>query len=546
MSTTEIAQKLHQWLRNPINLAHVIALYWLTVFNTTLWQHLYQIGLARGVAWGSVFAFAVILWGAFRLLLALGSWPGLFKVWSSLLTLLAASVAYFMAHYHVVIDQAMIRNVFETDQREALDLLNLNMLWWALVTFVLPVWGIWRLDLSWGKRPWLSSVFGTAWGLVAMVLAIMVQFDGISSLFRNHKEIRFMATPTNVVYYTARYWQEKFRHPPVFKQVAKNVALDKRWSDEQPPLIVFIAGETARRDHFSLNGYARQTNPELTMRQNSLINFDDVWSCGTDTAHSLPCMFGFLTRDQFDVETARYQENVLDVAKRAGYRVLWRDNSTGCKHICDRVAFQNYKEFGTRDKCSATSCYDEVLLNGLSDWINQANAPTLIVLHTIGSHGPSYYRRYPPNFAKFQPECRTNQLEKCSQQAVVNAYDNTILYTDFFINKVIEWVEQNYPNRPSMVFYVSDHGESLGENGVYLHGLPYFMAPDEQKRVPMIWWLSESFQRIHGVSRQCLAQSIKRRLTHDVVSHSLLGLMSIETDVYDSDLDVTAACRIGQ
>ncbi len=185
-----------------------------------------------------------------------------------------------------------------------------------------------------------------------------------------------------------------------------------------------------------------------------------------------------------------------------------------------------------------------MLLNGLSEWINQANAPTLIVLHTIGSHGPSYYRRYPPKFAKFQPECRTNQLEKCSQQTIVNAYDNTILYTDFFINKVIEWVEQNYPNRPSMVFYVSDHGESLGENGVYLHGLPYFMAPDEQKRVPMLWWLSESFQRIHGVSRQCLAPSIKRRLTHDVVSHSLLGLMSIETDVYDRDLDVTAACGV--
>ena len=162
----------------------------------------------------------------------------------------------------------------------------------------------------------------------------------------------------------------------------------------------------------------------------------------------------------------------------------------------------------------------------------------LVVLHTMGSHGPAYYKRYPDSFEVFTPTCQTNQLNECNDEEINNAYDNTIIYTDYVLSKLISVLEKNTKVDESAMFYISDHGESLGENGLYLHGMPYFIAPDEQKKVAALMWFNE------GLSQSLDIDSIKEKievpLSHDNLIHTLLGFMSIETKVYQRNMDIVA------
>jgi lipid A ethanolaminephosphotransferase len=161
----------------------------------------------------------------------------------------------------------------------------------------------------------------------------------------------------------------------------------------------------------------------------------------------------------------------------------------------------------------------------------------------MGSHGPAYYKRVPDAFKKFQPECKSNALQECSREQVVNSFDNTILYTDHFLGQAIQWLKKSETTSAPAMLYVSDHGESLGENNLYLHGLPYRVAPDVQKRVPWITWWSPQFEKQTGLSRTCLQNKVQMPLTHDNYFHSVLGLLNVSTADYQAKLDVHADCR---
>jgi lipid A ethanolaminephosphotransferase len=156
----------------------------------------------------------------------------------------------------------------------------------------------------------------------------------------------------------------------------------------------------------------------------------------------------------------------------------------------------------------------------------------------MGSHGPAYYKRYPQAFEIFTPTCQTNQLNECSDEQINNAYDNTIVYADYFLSRVIELLKNNAEDLDTAMFYISDHGESLGENGVYLHGMPYFMAPIEQVHVPAIMWFDKSFAG--QVNMAVLEMAANESFSHDNLFHTLLGLMRVETEVYDQSLDIMA------
>jgi lipid A ethanolaminephosphotransferase len=524
-------------------LSSLIAIYWTLAFNQPLWSWLSHSRGEGGVfGWFSLAMFLLLV-SAFQLLLSLVALPGLFKPITALVTIAASSVAFFMHSYHIVVDINMVRNVFETDHREALSLFHPMLVVWVLLLGVLPAWLMMKVPVAWGRGKtmilrYLGRV-GASLAVLAMVLGM--GYQDFSSLFRNHKEIRFYATPTNFVYYTVRYLQGTEDASRPVKPVAGQIALGSSWRADSNPVLVFIAGETARFDAFELNGYARPTNPELKTIDD-LRNFGLMISCGTDTAHSLPCMFSFKGREQFDVSEARFEENVLDVFHRLGLTVLWRDNSTGCKHLCDRVSLETREDFGDKEHCSVTGCFDEVLLNGLDKTLAKATKGAVVVLHTIGSHGPAYHERYPASHERFRPVCQTNQLQDCDRQAIRNAYDNTIVYTDHFIASVIAHLQSNYPERPVAVLYVSDHGESLGENGLYLHGLPYFMAPDEQKQVPFFLWYSEAFAAWRGLNDHCW-NNVPSPLTHDYLSHTLLGLLDIQADVMRKEWNLLANCQ---
>jgi lipid A ethanolaminephosphotransferase len=258
-------------------------------------------------------------------------------------------------------------------------------------------------------------------------------------------------------------------------------------------------------------------------------------------------MFSNLGRADFDADRAAHGEGLLDVFAHAGFAVLWRDNNTGCKGICDRVAGEDVTKRQPSAFCRADECYDEILLEGLQERLDRTNHDLVIVLHQLGSHGPAYYLRVPEPFKVFGPACASKQLEKCSREEIVNAYDNTILYTDHVLAKTIALLRRNANRFDAALLYVSDHGESLGENGgLYLHGLPYALAPIEQTHVPMLAWLSEGFRARFKIDQACLHAKRQAALSHDNLFHSMLGLLDIQTRVYQPERDLFAGCRRGQ
>ena len=304
-------------------------------------------------------------------------------------------------------------------------------------------------------------------------------------------------------------------------------------TDVHRELVIMVVGETARADHFSLNGYERETNPRL--QKEEVINFPDFWSCGTSTAQSVPCIFSHYPRAEFDQARASAADNALDILKRAGVSILWRDNNSSSKHVADRGDYQVYLTGKTNPVCDV-ECRDEGMLIGLQDYIDShPKGDVLIVLHQMGNHGPAYHKRYPPGFEQFTPACKTNDLGACSTDEIVNAYDNAILCTDFFLSKVIELLKPYDGEFETAMLYVSDHGESLGENGLYLHGLPYFLAPDAQKHVPFVLWLGRNFDQ---QSLSNIQQKKDERLSHDNIFSTLLGLFEIQTAAYDPKMDI--------
>jgi lipid A ethanolaminephosphotransferase len=276
----------------------------------------------------------------------------------------------------------------------------------------------------------------------------------------------------------------------------------------------------------------------------NIVSFKNVTSCGTATAVSLPCMFSLLGKSEFSEEKAESQDNVIDILVRGGAKSVWIDNNTGCKGVCRGITSYSTTLMPELN-CSGEDCTDEVLLQVMDDKINSFKGKEGIVfLHLLGSHGPTYYKRYPESHAKFKPDCETSDLQKCTDEQIVNSYDNTILFTDYLMAKVIDNLKTFDKTYHTAVFYVSDHGESLGENGVYLHGMPYSMAPNEQTHVPFIVWLSDKMRAHKTVDMDCLKREAdKGSFSHDNLSHTLINLMDISTSLYDRKKDVLWSCE---
>jgi lipid A ethanolaminephosphotransferase len=193
--------------------------------------------------------------------------------------------------------------------------------------------------------------------------------------------------------------------------------------------------------------------------------------------------------------------------------------------------------------CRGDECYDEILLHGLQDYLDRQHRDTVIVLHMKGSHGPAYFKRYPSAFEFFTPACASIQLDRCSRQEIVNAYDNTLRYTDHVLSQTIDLLRANAQRFDTAMLYVSDHGESLGENGLYLHGLPYAFAPQEQTHVPMLLWFSDGLRQRLGIDAACLSAHQHTPLSHHFIFHSILGLSNVQTAIYRPELDLFASCR---
>ncbi|MBF8748522.1 MULTISPECIES: phosphoethanolamine transferase [Pseudomonas putida group] len=522
------------------------SLYLLIGFNVFLWQHLEQVVPAGLTGLWLSLAFAVMMLFAFNLILTLLAFRYVLKPVLILLFMSGAGVAYFMNQYGVLIDSGMFRNIAETNVAEVRDLLSFKFFAYILLLGVLPSVLLWKAPIAY--RAWHRELLGklvvSASCVVALGAVALVNYQGLSSLLRNHHELRLMLTPSNIVGASFSYVSERVGTAArPFQAYGEDARRDAAWQrHERKSLTVLVVGESARAENFGVLGYARNTTPKLAQEQ-GLLAFTDVHSCGTETAVSVPCMFSGMGRKDYDARVAKNREGLLDILQRAGLAVQWRDNQSGCKGTCDRVQFIDVSNLKDPALCGDGECHDEILLQGLGELIDNLDKDTVLVLHQMGSHGPEYYKRYPAGAEPFTPVCRSNALDQCSQDEIVNAYDDTLAYTDSFLAKLIDTLRGHQDKVDTAMIYLSDHGESLGEYNLYLHGTPYMMAPEQQKHVPLLTWFSDSYQQDFGLDTGCLARLSDAPLSQDNLFHSMLGLLQVHTEVYQRSLDMFASCR---
>ena len=445
--------------------------------------------------------------------------------------------AYFMNTYHVVIDDSMIRNMMQTDLDETMDLLSLKQMLYFILLGVLPAYIIYKIPIKYSsiKKELIRKIKYLLTFLTIIGISVFVFFNFYSSFAREHKPLRYSTNPTYWIYALGQYIYKTFDSGPIeIKPLGRDAKIIKK-STDKPKVVILVVGEATRAKNFSYNGYHRETTPQL--KNEEIINFPNVSSCGTSTAVSVPCMFSFYNRKDFTYKKGRYTENVLDILHHTKeVSILWKENNSDSKGVALRVPFKYYKNTFYNKSCIEGECRDEGMLADLKEFIaTQQGKDVLIVLHQMGNHGPAYYKRYLKSFEKFTPVCKTNQLEECTQEEIVNAYDNAILYnTDDFLTKTIQVLKHFDATHQAAMIYISDHGESLGENGIYLHGLPYFMAPDEQTHVPAFVWMNQKFKNSINLN----AVDTTKQYSHDNLFHTLLGLFSVQTEVYDPKLDI--------
>jgi lipid A ethanolaminephosphotransferase len=533
-------------LRSEVALMLVASVAWAVLYNLQFWHQ------AIAAMWHPTPAAALFLASLFvavvclqSLLLALVPTRLGLRIAASVLCIVAAAGSYFAGAYGAVMNQEMMRNVLETDAAEVGGLVSFDLFAHVLLLGVLPAALVWRVTLpcaTWRTRLRQRLAFiGLALTLCAV--ALFAFSANYAVFFRAHKPVRYLLSPAAPIVSLAGLLSAnspRDPHAPLIEVAGK---VQRTASVSRKPLLLFlVVGETARAANFNLGGYARATNPRLQSLPD-LVYFDHATSCGTSTAISVPCMFSHLPRARFDVDRAERYTNLLDTLTKADFDIEWRDNNAGCKGICARVVQVQYRGETDPVHCPNSYCYDEVMLNGLAERLATLQRDTVVILHAIGSHGPAYSERYPPQFGVFEPACRSNELQRCTGQQIVNAYDNSIVYADYVLSKLIALLQANARHLDGLLLYVSDHGESLGEQGIYLHGMPYAFAPRVQKEVPMLLWTSRGYVERAGLSLSCVRARSHDAVSHDNLYHTVLGALAVRDAVYDPRLDLLAGCR---
>ncbi len=507
-------------------------LYTLLAFNCVFFSKIQDISQSTLFTTGTFF----VLWALLTICGLILFWKHTVKPLSILFLLINSGVFYFVKNYHVAIDEEMLRNVLQTNPHETAELLNFTLLAYILVLGGIPSFIISRLNFT------ETSLLKQRGGLLALCLLLFAAIivpnsKDVAQFTRNNKPVKYSLIPVNYIGAISSTVKHNMRANHEFTPVGLDSHFTKYWNNDKPLLIVFVVGETARAANFSLDGYSRATNAPLAPYSGSIINFTNAVSCGTSTAVSVPCMFAKDNRTEFDNGSLDYTENVLDIFKKNGWRTVWLENNSDCKGVCTRI--ENYSPCAN----GAGTCFDGILTQEMQKQLAKPAQNTVLVMHQAGSHGPTYYKRYPQEFGRFAPVCNTEKLNQCSGEEIINTYDNTILYTSQNLADIIVLLQNDYPQYNSLLIYVSDHGESLGEYNIYLHSAPYSIAPKEQKHIPFFIWAADSSLNALKIDKQCLESQQNEAVSHDNIFHTLLGLGGITAAEYKQPLDLSSKCK---
>lgn len=523
-----------------------IALYYAAILNIPLY-----IRAAEGlkslshIDWLFVASLPMLLTSLLALIFSLFSVKYIVKPFFVLLTLVSALVVFGMYKYGIVFDRAMMENIFETHSAEAFMYLNTESVVGFLLLGILPAFLIAKVKIEY--RVWWKELLikiGFMLGMLSIAGGVLAgYYQDYVAFGRNNDDMKQLVVPTYYIGAAAKYLNQRYIETPLEYQSLGTDAINQtRDSNQKPLLTVLLVGETARSMNYQYYGYQKDTN--VFTKPHEPIVLNATISCGTATAQSLPCMFSRMGREEYDARKARAQDSVIDVMDHAGVVVQWLDNDSGCKGVCDRVANDMVKLDEDPVLCDGESCLDQVLLNRLDNILaSPIEKDTLLVLHIMGSHGPTYFQRYPDEHKAFTPDCPRSDIQNCRNEALVNTYDNTIRYSDYIMAEVIKRLKQQESNADTALMYISDHGESLGEKGLYLHGAPYAFAPIEQISVPWLLWLSDGFKEENRLDESCL-RSLQGDWSHDNLFDSLLGWMNIHSNIYRKDLDIFSRCRL--
>lgn len=558
----------------------LVVAYLVAALNTRLWRIVFASPGMAGVHGAKVaMAVAAALFALTLLMLLPLSLRWTFRPGLAVVLLLSAAAAFFIGDYGAVIDRHALASVYATDAREAGEWLSPRMLVFIAGLGAVPAALLWWVRIEWRSAPreiW-SRLKLAALAFALLAAAAGVAGKDVASLLRNRMELRHVANPFALLAANLSYLDHARDADRPFVRIATDARRGAVLAPTKRPVVLVLAiGESMRAASLDLNGYGRDT--DLDLHPLPIVNFGHVSSCGTNTATSLPCMFSDLGREHYDDAEAKHRENLLDVLMRAGYEVLWLDNNTGSKGLASRAKEVSAAKGADPALCNADGCYDEVLAARLKAVLPTIRRDTVVVVHLLGSHGPAYHARYPATFSVFQPECRTNELQDCSDAQLRNTYDNSVLYTTHVLAKMVSMLgesralvdrmspeamrchalrghhgDASCPPMPSAVdvadpgvdaamLFVSDHGESLGEKGLYLHGAPYAIAPDEQTHVPMLLWTSNRFAARRGLDLDCVRRAADRTLSHDHFFHSVLALAGVSTRARKPALDLFGAC----
>jgi lipid A ethanolaminephosphotransferase len=531
--------RLPEWQLDTNQLAWIAAVFFSLTGSTAFWHQAWATGELHGWAGAWIaLALALMVLAANVLLASLLLVGRAAKPVLALLLCVAAAAAYFSWHYGVYVDDDMLRNVLHTDVAESRELLGPGLWLYLLAMAGLPLALLSRVRIC--RRPLRQAVvrrlLQLGAGLALLVLALALAFQPVSGLMHAHRDLRNLVAPANVLVSAARIAFDTRRPHAPRRVVGADARVASPLAGRKPRVLVLVVGETVRAQDWGLNGYRRQTTPQVAALDP--VNFPDVTSCGSATEVSLPCMFSAVGRRDYDRDRIETSESLLHVLQRAGIGTLWRDNQTGCKGVCEGLPFESFRHAAAR--CGG-ECPDAILLDGLDERLDVRRGDQVIVLHMLGNHGPSYFRRYARSAERFVPACHSDELADCSVEQIVNAYDNAVLQTDDLLARLVRQLAAR-PDVDTAMLYVSDHGESLGENGLFLHGMPYAIAPREQTRVPTVLWLSHGFAADRGIDVGCLRARARQPASHDNLFHTVLGLMDVSTRDRDPALDLVRGC----
>ncbi len=477
-------------------------------------------------SWFMIIEF-IYVWTLFFILFSIVFANRFYKIIASVLLLLNATASYFTFTYHAAIDKIMFSNLLQTNRSEAFELLNTNMIIFVILFGILPT-VIFCLPAI-KKTPFKQQV-ATILGSLGLCIVLAAATPNESTIFAiNYRHLKNYLPPINYIDALISTLRIKSKPLPPMQSISEDIS--PLAIQNKPNLIVFILGETTRAANFSLNGYERPTNEPLTPYMQNISYYPNTLTCGTSTSIAVPCIFSKDSRLQYKRGSEQYTQNILDIFSRAGYRILWRDNDGGCKDVCNRVIYE--------EPCEQSTCTDDILLQNLPKKLADNKSNRLVVLHTRGSHGPSYHEHYKKQHERYTPICTKNSLWECSEEELRNVYDNTVIAVSDFIAETIKMMQTLQDKYNLMLIYTSDHGESLGENGVYLHATPYADAPKEQKEVPMLVWMPQP--EAYNLSSLCRKKDTD--FSHDNIFHTLLGLVAPYSPYYDDKLDLFAPCR---